>query len=164
MADEKSGNAVLVRELADILRANDLTEIELESDDVHIRLSRSAPAAVQVASAAPVSASPPASTGPVDTAPQASGAAVGSAPAAAVGPSGDVIASPMVGTAYLSSTPGSPPFVKEGQTVKEGDTLLIIEAMKVMNAIPAPRSGKIVEVLCENAQPVEFDQPLMIIE
>ena len=70
----------------------------------------------------------------------------------------------MVGTAYLSPSPGAEPFIKEGQEVREGDTLLIIEAMKVMNQIPAPRSGTIREIMCEDGQPVEFDQPLVVIE
>ena len=159
MADDNGVDAGLVRELAEILKANDLAEIEVEADDVHIRLSRAV-------AAAPVMAAPAPAPGPVSPAVQ-SAAPHDTQPAQQAAPGrsgGDTIASPMVGTAYLSPTPGAAAFVSEGKTVKEGDTLLIIEAMKVMNAIPAPRSGTIVEIMCENGQPVEFDQPLMIIE
>ncbi|HEX7948297.1 MAG TPA: acetyl-CoA carboxylase biotin carboxyl carrier protein subunit, partial [Phenylobacterium sp.] len=88
----------------------------------------------------------------------------GSAAAEAELPAGDVVKSPMVGTVYLQPNPGSPPFVKVGDTVEAGQTLFIIEAMKTMNPVPAPKAGKIVEVLVEDGTPVEFGEPLAIIE
>lgn len=144
----------LVRELADILRDTDLAEIEVETDDLRVRLSRaSAMQPAMMAAPAPAPSAAPAALGPMAAAPDA-------APAA----SGTVLPSPMVGTAYLSPSPGASPFVSVGQSVREGETLLIIEAMKVMNQIPAPASGTVTEILCEDGQPVEFDQPLMVIE
>ena len=158
MADGKAVDPELIRELAEILRDNDLAEIEIEADDTHVRLSRATTVVpMPMAAPSPAAAPPPASAAPpsADPPPQST----------AAGPNtGDVITSPMVGTAYLSPSPGAKAFVTEGQTVNEGDTLLIIEAMKVMNQIPAPRSGKITQISCENGQPVEFDQPLMVIE
>ena len=159
------GNAVdnavdpaLVRELADILRDTDLAEIEIETDDLRVRLSRASamqPAPMMAAPApqmaAPAPAAPPAASGEAAAAP---------APASA----GTVLPSPMVGTAYLSPSPGASAFVSVGQSVSEGETLMIIEAMKVMNQIPAPRDGTVAEIMCEDGQPVEFDQPLMRIE
>lgn len=145
----------LVRELADILRDTDLAEIEVETDDLRVRLSRaSAMQPAMMAAPAPAPSAAPAAPGPMAAAPDA-------APAAA---SGTVLPSPMVGTAYLSPSPGASPFVSVGQSVREGETLLIIEAMKVMNQIPAPRAGKVAEIMCEDGQPVEFDQPLVRIE
>ncbi len=145
----------LVRELADLLSETGLTEIEVEDGDRKIRVSRgaapAAPAAI-AAPAAPAAADPP--------------PAEASAPAPASTPAADMegaVKSPMVGTAYLSSEPGTPAFVKVGDTVKEGDTLLIVEAMKVMNPITATSSGTIKAILVENAQPVEYGQPLAVI-
>ena len=159
MSDDRTVDPALVRELAEILRENDLAEIEVESDDTRIRLSRaSALAPVQMAPAAPVAAAPPqmqATTGPAGS--PTDSAAEGAS-------SRNVVASPMVGTAYLSPSPGAGAFVSVGQSVKEGETLLIIEAMKVMNQIPAPRDGTVKEIMCEDGQPVEFDQPLLIVE
>lgn len=144
----------LVRELADMLAETGLTEIEVEDGDRKIRVSRGAlpaSAAVPVAANAPAIAVPSAS----DASPN---------PADTVGPElADAVRSPMVGTAYLSSEPGSPPFVTVGDSVKAGDTLLIVEAMKVMNPIASPKDGTIKQILIENAQPVEFDQPLIVI-
>ena len=144
-------DSALVRELAELIAETGLTEIEVEDGDRRIRVSRAAVAApaTVVAAAAPVAlAAAPAAT----------------APAPAAGPDlANAVRSPMVGTAYLSSDPSSPPLVKAGDTVKAGQTLLIVEAMKVMNPITAPKAGTVVEVLVGNAQPVEYDQPLVIL-
>lgn len=156
MADKKSGiDQELIRNLANILRDTDLSEIEVEQDELRIRVSRN----VVVAPAAPVYA-------PV-AAPVAAPAPVAAAPVAAAVSAKDnknAVTSPMVGTAYLAPAPGARDFVEVGAQVKEGQTLLIVEAMKTMNQIPAPRSGKVTAILVENAQPVEFGEPLVIIE
>lgn len=150
-------DTALVRELAELLNETGLTEIEVEDDDRKIRVSRGA-----VASAAPVYAAAPA---PVAAAPAPAAAAP--APAEAAAPAGpdmkNAVKSPMVGTAYLTPEPGAAPFIAVGKPVKEGDTLLIVEAMKVMNPITAPRAGTVTAILIETAQPVEFDQPLVVI-
>ena len=164
MAEETSADSsrqmrvdsALVRELAELLAANELSEIEVEDGDRKIRVRRELTIA-----AAPVTMT--AAAAPVTTlAPSA--IATESAPAADALPAGEAVKSPMVGTAYLSAEPGSRSFVAPGDSVREGDTLLIVEAMKVMNPIVAPRAGKVVQVLVANAQPVEFDQPLVVIE
>ena len=139
-------DADAVRELSELLKETGLTEIEIEHDGARIRVSRAATASV----AAPVAAAAPA--------PSSSGASV--APA---GPVAGAVTSPMVGTVYLSPEPDKPPFVKPGQQIKEGDTLFIVEAMKTMNAIPAPRSGTVKEICVENGQPVEFGQTLLVL-
>ncbi len=156
MADKKSGiDQAVIRDLANILNETDLTEIEVEQGDLRIRVSRSGPQMMAMpqmptyqmqAAAAPVAAS---------------------APAAAAEPArnlANAVTAPMVGTVYLSPAPGARPFIEVGATVKEGQTLLIIEAMKTMNQIPAPRSGKVVEIIIEDARPVEYGEPLVIIE
>jgi acetyl-CoA carboxylase biotin carboxyl carrier protein len=147
-------DSALVRELAELLSANELSEIEVEDGDRKIRVRRELTAAPVAMVAAPTPAAAPAP------------AAVASAavPAEDALPTGEVVKSPMVGTAYLSAEPGSKPFASPGDTVNVGDTLLIVEAMKVMNPITAPRAGRIVQVMVANAQPVEFDQPLIVIE
>ena len=162
MADDQRVDAAFVRDLADILSENELAEIEVETGEARIRLVKypeqasgpvymPQPTVAQPAPAAPPPMLPTSSTeGPPPPAPGSLG--------------GGMVASPMVGTAYLSPAPGAPAFVKVGDAVNEGDTILIIEAMKVMNQIPASQSGTVREVLCEDGQPVEFDQPLMIIE
>lgn len=140
----------LVRELAELLAETGLTEIEVEDGERKIRVGRS----VTVAA------------GPAPVAVAAAPAAAPVAPAPAPEPAADLagaVRSPMVGTAYLSSEPGSAPFVSVGSTVNAGDTLLIVEAMKVMNPIPATKGGVVKAILVENAQPVEFDQPLVVI-
>ena len=143
----------LVKRLADMLGENDLSEIEVEDNGRRIVVKRKLAAAA--APQATVHAAPPAAaTG-------ASPAPAGNAPAAA---HPGTVKSPMVGTVYLSGEPGGPPFVTVGATVKEGDTLLIIEAMKVMNPIAAPRAGIVREITVQDAQPVEYEQPLAIIE
>ena len=142
-------DSALVRELAELLASNELSEIEVEDGDRKIRVRREL-------FAAPVAAPQPMMLAP---------AAAPAAPAAADAlPAGDVVKSPMVGTCYLSAEAGSKPFAAPGATVKEGDTLLIVEAMKVMNPILAPRAGIIRQILVANAQPVEYDQPLVVIE
>jgi acetyl-CoA carboxylase biotin carboxyl carrier protein len=143
--------AELVRQLAELLTQNELTEIEVEDGDRRIVVKRE----VTVAAApAPAPAPAAAPTAPA----QPSGPAV--PPAQHPG----TVKSPMVGTVYLSGEPGSKPFVSPGDTVKEGDTLVIVEAMKVMNPITAPRAGTVSAVLVVDAQPVEYDQPLVVIE
>ena len=144
----------LVRALAAVLDETQLTEIEVEDGDRKVRVARKAAPAAQIAYA-PAPAAAPA---PRAAAPAAETGA--SAPAAAV----NAVKSPMVGTVYLSAEPGAKPFVATGQTVKAGDTLLIVEAMKVMNPILAPSAGTVKQVLVENGQPVEFDQPLVVVE
>jgi acetyl-CoA carboxylase biotin carboxyl carrier protein len=140
----------LVRELAELLNDTGLSEIEVEDGDRKIKVARTM-------SAAPVAYAAPA---PV-TAPAA--APTTAAPAETAVPA-NALKSPMVGTAYLTPEPGAAPFVSVGDTVAAGDTLLIVEAMKVMNPITAPNGGTVKAVLVESGQPVEFDQPLMVIE
>lgn len=141
----------LVGQLADLMIDKGLTEVEYEQGDMSLRVSRASPAAtpVQYASAPPVAGPSVATT---TTTEEQSGDHPGA------------VQSPMVGTVYLSAQPGAPVFVKPGDSVEEGQTLLIIEAMKVMNPIPAPRSGKVTKILVEDSQPVEFGQPLVVIE
>nr|WP_314094553.1 acetyl-CoA carboxylase biotin carboxyl carrier protein [uncultured Shinella sp.] len=156
MADKKHGiDQVLIRDLANILNETDLTEIEVEQDDLRIRVSRAGtPQYVQAPVAAPAFAAPAAG---------AATAAVAAAPADARN-NKNAVTAPMVGTAYLSPAPGARAFIEVGATVKEGQTILIIEAMKTMNQIPAPRSGKVTEILVQDASPVEYGEPLVIIE
>jgi acetyl-CoA carboxylase biotin carboxyl carrier protein len=144
-------DGALLRELADLLSANDLTEIEVEDGDRKIRVRREA-APVMAYAHAPAHAPAPAAA-----APAASAAEVALAPI-------DAVKSPMVGTAFLSPEPGAKPFIAVGQSVKQGETLLIVEAMKVMNPIISPKAGKVVQILVGDSQPVEFDQPLVVIE
>lgn len=147
----------LVKEIANLLAGTDLTEIEVQHDDLRIRVART-PAPVTVTQMAPqaLAAAP--------IAPPAAPAADAPATAADLAKHPGAVPSPMVGTAYLSPEPGAAPFVDVGSMVKEGDTVLIVEAMKTMNAIPAPRSGTVTRVLVGNAQPVEYGEPLLIIE
>ncbi len=155
MSTKKTGvDQQLIRDLATILNETNLTEIEVEQDAMRIRVSRQNAAPVMQAYA-PAPAAAPA---PV--------AAPGAAPAAdtKADVSRNAVPSPMVGTAYLAPSPGAKSFIEVGQKVKEGQTLLIIEAMKTMNQIPAPRSGTITAILCEDAQPVEYGEPLVVIE
>jgi acetyl-CoA carboxylase biotin carboxyl carrier protein len=140
----------LVRQLASLLDETNLTEIEVHDGERAIRVARGT---VAPAAAAPVAAAAPAA---------AAAAAAPAAPTLADHPG--TVKSPMVGTAYLSPEPGAANYVAEGATVKEGDTLLIVEAMKVMNPIVAPKAGKVKAILVTNEQPVEYDQPLVIIE
>jgi acetyl-CoA carboxylase biotin carboxyl carrier protein len=155
MADGKPAiDHDLIRELARLLDETGLTEIEIEHDGLRVRVGRGAVAAAPVIApatpAAPVTqppGAPPAQSAPTDLAKHPG-----------------VVTSPMVGTAYVGPEPGAPPFVEIGSKVLAGDTLLIIEAMKTMNQIPAPRSGTVTEILIKDGQPVEFGEPLVIIE
>ena len=141
----------LVRQLATLLDETHLTEIEVEDNDRRIRVARKVHAAPTVSYAAPAAA-------PVAAAP----AVVADVAPAAV--SANAVKSPMVGTVYLSANPEAKPFVTVGQKIAAGETLVIIEAMKVMNPITAPASGTVSAILIENGQPVEFDQPLVVVE
>ncbi len=161
MTDQTNSGAMqvdvnLVRQLAELLDATHLTEIEVEEGDRKIRVARKA-----APQAAPVHYAP----APVTAAPAAPAAAA-SAEAGAMAPavSANAVKSPMVGTAYLAAEPGAKPFVSVGQSVSAGDTLLIVEAMKVMNPIVAATAGTVRQILIENGQPVEFDQPLVVVE
>jgi acetyl-CoA carboxylase biotin carboxyl carrier protein len=156
--DAKGGamriDPALVRELAQLLTDNDLTEIEVEDGDRKIKVARD-PAPVMAAH--PATAPAPAAALPVAPAVTENAATAGDE----IG--GEPVRSPMVGTVFLSADPTSKPFIAVGDAVKAGDTLMIVEAMKVMNPIVAPSGGVVRKVLVENAQPVEFDQPLVVI-
>ncbi len=154
MSKNVEQDVAFIRALAELLRESELTEIEVErtyadNNELKVRLSRAVtatPAPVPVPAPAPAAAAP-------------------EAPAAPAGPDlSNALTSPMVGTAYLSSEPGTEPFVRVGDTVSEGQTVLIIEAMKTMNQIPSPRAGTVRQILVANAEPVEFGHPLMIID
>ncbi|MEI9851360.1 MAG: acetyl-CoA carboxylase biotin carboxyl carrier protein [Sphingomonas sp.] len=138
----------LVRQLAAVLDETQLTEVEVQDGERRVRVAR----AVTVSAAAPVTHAAPA-------APVAAAAPVEAAP-----PAANAVKSPMVGTAYLSAEPGAKPFVAIGQKIAAGETLLIIEAMKVMNPIHAPSAGIVSQILIEDGQPVEYDQPLIVVE
>ncbi|ABC90661.1 acetyl-CoA carboxylase, biotin carboxyl carrier protein [Rhizobium etli CFN 42] len=158
MAEKKSGiDQALIRDLANILNETDLTEIEVEQDDLRIRVSRGGtPQYVQAPIAAPAFAAPAAAATP---------AAAAAAPAAAPGRNpANVVNAPMVGTVYMAPAPGARPFIEIGATVKEGQTLIIIEAMKTMNQIPSPKAGKVTEILVDDGHPVEYGQALVVIE
>ncbi len=148
----------LIEQLAELLDRSQLTEIEVEDGDRKVRVIRKhppAPAAPAYA-ASPTLAAAPMTRDPAEPAPTAS-----SGPDAIPA---DAVRSPMVGTAYLAAEPGAAPFSAVGKVVSAGDTLLIVEAMKVMNPIEAPKAGTVRAVLVENGQPVEYDQPLVIID
>ena len=149
----------LVRELAALLNDTDLTEIEIEDGDRRIKVKRETPAMIAAASMGSTFAVPaaPALSGPPIQGKEDIGQPVQDEIA------GETIKSPMVGTAYLSPEPGAKPFIEVGVPVKAGDTLLIVEAMKVMNPITAPEGGVVKKVLISDGQPVEFDQPLVVI-
>ncbi len=143
-----------IRELAELLNETGLTEVEVADGDKSIRVSKGGTVIAGASAPAVSMASDPAAPQIANT--QAPSTVGASHPGA--------VTSPMVGTAYMQGEPGSPPFVKKGDSVSEGDTLVIIEAMKVMNPIKAPKSGTITQVLVENAQPVEFGEVLVVIE
>jgi len=139
----------LIRELAKLLDETNLTEIEIERAGLRVRVGRAA--SVTHIAPPPVIAVTPA-------------AAAAAATPSDLSKHPGVVTSPMVGTAYMGAAPGAKPFVDVGSKVSAGDTLLIIEAMKTMNQIPAPRAGTVTKILIEDAQPVEFGEPLVIIE
>lgn len=146
----------LVRQLAEILKETDLSEIEVETEDLKVRVARQS----QVVNvAAPIAAAPAAAPAPVAAAPAAA-APEGSNKSSHPG----AVPSPMVGTVYVAAEPGAAAFVSVGAQVTQGQTVLIVEAMKTMNQIPAPKSGTVKEILVEDGQPVEFGEPLLIIE
>ena len=158
MSDKKTQaiDPDLVRQLAKILDDTGLSEIEVEHGELRLRIARTLVAAaapmhqhvVHAPAAAPVAAAPP----PAVAAPVADASHPGAVP------------SPMVGTAYLSPEPGAPPFIKVGDTVTAGQTLMVVEAMKTFNPIPAPRAGKITAILVGDSHPVEYGEPLVILE
>lgn len=160
MSDKDNNGAMkvdveLVRQLSELLDATNLTEIEVEDGDRKIRVARK----VQHAAAAPAYVAAP------TPAPQPSQAAPAHPePAAPAASAANAVKSPMVGTVYLAANPEAKNFVGVGDSVAAGDTLLIVEAMKVMNPITAPRAGTVRAILVENGQPVEFDQPLVVVE
>jgi acetyl-CoA carboxylase biotin carboxyl carrier protein len=141
-------DAELIRRLAELLNETGLGEIEYAAGDQRIRVAR-------VAAAAPP---------PVTSVTVAAPAAPAPAPAVPAPPPAGLVASPMVGMVYLAPEPGAPPFVKEGDRVREGQTLLIIEAMKVMNAIRSPRAGTVTKILIANGTPVEYGEPLLVVD
>jgi acetyl-CoA carboxylase biotin carboxyl carrier protein len=140
-----------VKKLIELLEESDIAEIEIHEGEESVRISRGSSAVPSVIAApAPVAA---AAVAPAAVA----------APAPAAEPEGHIIRSPMVGTFYRAPSPGAKPFVEEGQAVSSGETLCIIEAMKILNQIESDKSGKIVEILVENGQPVEYNEPLFVI-
>jgi acetyl-CoA carboxylase biotin carboxyl carrier protein len=152
--EAKSPEQKIIRDLAELLNETGLSEIEIEKDGLKVRVARS----ITISASHAVTAAP-VTSGPVSTAaapPVAAGGDPGKHPGA--------VKSPMVGTAYRSPEPTSPPFIEVGTRVQQGDTLLIIEAMKTMNQIPAPRSGTVTAIFFENGQPVEFGEVLAVIE
>jgi len=144
----KSDDSALIRELALLLDETSLTEIEIERAGLRVRVARN----ISIAASLPATPQPAISTPAV------------AAPVADVAKHPGAVPSPMVGTAYWASEPGAKPFVEVGSRVSVGQTLLIIEAMKTMNQIPSPRAGTVTQILVEDGQPVEFGEPLVIIE
>jgi len=163
MGDDNNGpkeamaiDTALVRELAEMLGETGLTEIEVEDGKRKIRVSRGG----GVAASAPAFFAPPQAPAAAPAPPAPTGPEAAAAPAADLA---GAVKSPMVGTVYLSAEPGAAPFVTVGKSVKAGDTLVIVEAMKVMYPITADKSGTVKAILVENAQPVEYDQPLVVV-
>jgi acetyl-CoA carboxylase biotin carboxyl carrier protein len=151
-AKSRSDDSALIRELALLLDETNLTEIEIERAGLRVRVARN----ISIAASLPPSVQPAAAAAP----------AVAAAPADVddMAKHPGVVPSPMVGTAYWASEPGAKPFIEIGSKVAVGQTLLIIEAMKTMNQIPSPRAGTVTQILVEDGQPVEFGEPLVIIE
>ncbi|EAU43876.1 MULTISPECIES: acetyl-CoA carboxylase biotin carboxyl carrier protein [Salipiger] len=160
--DTHEADVAFIKALAELLRENDLTELQVkreygDDDSLNVRVSRALPQAAPIAVSAPAAAPAPAA------------AAAPAAPAAEAAPEDPAahpgaVASPMVGTVYMQPEPGAPSFISVGQQVSEGDTLVIVEAMKTMNHIPAPRAGTVKRILVEDGAPVEFGAPLVILE
>jgi acetyl-CoA carboxylase biotin carboxyl carrier protein len=156
MSTKKTGfDQQLIRDLAGILDETRLTEIEVEQGDLRIRISRQSPMVHAAVAAGPA---PVASNSAIPV------AQVGAPASAAPDISKNAVTSPMVGTAYMSPSPEAEAFITVGQVVKEGQTLLIIEAMKTMNQIPSPRAGTVTAILFEDGQPVEYGEPLVVVE
>ena len=159
----RDSDVTFIQALAEVLRENDLTEVQVkreygEADSLNVRVSRQTQTVMQ---AAPLAAAPVAAAASVEAAAPAAPAATASDdPASHPG----AVTSPMVGTVYMAPEPGASAFISVGSEIREGDTLLIIEAMKTMNHIPAPRSGTIKRIMVEDSAPVEFGAPLVIIE
>jgi acetyl-CoA carboxylase biotin carboxyl carrier protein len=152
MATKNTGiDQKLIRDLAGILNETNLSEIEVEQGDLRIKVSRQSTVVQAMAAPAPAPVFERTAI-PVD------------APKPSAPPSDKIVPSPMVGTTYACPSPGSPAFIEVGQKVREGQTLLIIEAMKTMNQIPSPRAGTVTQILFEDSQPVEFGEPLVVIE
>lgn len=147
-----------LKTLIDLVSESNVSELEITEAEGKVRIVKGGPAAVQVAAPAVVQA--PAAAAPALQA----AAAPAPAPAAPAAPAGHIVKSPMVGTFYRASSPGAKSFVEVGQAVKEGDTVCIIEAMKILNEIEADKSGTVTQILCENGQAVEYGQPLFVIE
>ena len=149
--DSMNVDTKLIRELAKLLNDSDLSDIEVEDGDRKIKVSRTMSAAVHAVPAAPAPQAPAPATAPQESAPT-------------VPDHQNALKSPMVGTVYMAAEPGAAPFISVGQKVSAGDTLLIVEAMKVMNPIVADKGGTISAILVEDSQPIEFDQPLVVID
>jgi acetyl-CoA carboxylase biotin carboxyl carrier protein len=147
---DNSGDSALIRELALLLDETNLTEIEIERAGLRVRVARNISIAATMPATYAAAAAPAAAAGP--------------APVADIAKHPGVVPSPMVGTVYWASEPGAKPFIEVGAKVTVGQTLLIIEAMKTMNQIPSPREGTVTQILIEDGQPVEFGEPLVIIE
>ncbi|MFC5396113.1 acetyl-CoA carboxylase biotin carboxyl carrier protein [Bosea vestrisii] len=156
MATKSPIDPELVREMAQLINETDLTEIEVQKGDLRIRVARTITATVM----APVAAAP--AFAPAPAAVAAPAAAPADAKAAAAHPG--TVNSPMVGTAYRRPSPEAKPFIEVGQEVKAGERVLLVEAMKTFNDIVAPRAGKVVAILVEDGQPVEYGEPLLVIE
>ncbi len=154
MAKSLDDDLETVRELAHVLRDTGLTEIELERGGLKLRVAKQINQTVVETAAYAAPAPAPVAAAPVAEA----------APAAPAVASGEAVKSPMVGTAYLSPSPGADEFITVGAEVKAGQTLMIVEAMKTMNEIKAPRAGRVLEILAKNAEPVEFDEALIVLE
>ncbi len=155
----KLPDSQVIKDLAELLNTTGLTEIEIESGGMRIKVARSGGQTTAYVPA-PVNAPQAPQAAPAEAPSEAAGEAAPEDPAIHPG----AVKSPMVGTAYLSPEPGAAAFIKVGDVVSEGQTLLIVEAMKTMNPITAPRAGKVTQIIVQNEQPVEFDQPLVIIE
>ena len=150
-----------LKTLIDLVSESNVSELEITEAEGKVRIVKSAGVAMAapVVMAAPVAAAPA-----VVAAPAAAPAGAEAAPAAPAAPAGHAVKSPMVGTFYRSSSPGAAPFVQIGSVVKEGDTLCIVEAMKILNEIESDKSGTVTQILCENGQAVEYGQPMFVIE
>jgi acetyl-CoA carboxylase biotin carboxyl carrier protein len=149
-----------LKTLIDLVSDSNISELEITEAEGKVRIVKGGYGAGAVAAAAPAMAPAPM----VAASPAAAAAPVAEAPVAPAEPAGKVIKSPMVGTFYRSASPGAKPFAELGDAIKEGAPICIIEAMKIMNEIESDASGKVVRILCENGQPVEFGQPLFIVE